>query len=238
MPRRLIAAALTAGLSITLIVISAMPALAKGPTQARITGPGLDRAIVISGAGEPGQQSRLATLAEQTGLFTVLFGAIPNMPALTPLRSAPPSASLGPKYTVIFTVPGLTRPSQMDGQIRQELYPAAGGGPVIYTPPGQPSWVGHKESVWLRGSPRLLSFLGRLGVPAAAPPQAGKAVATHRARKAMPPAPRASRVAAGGVATWLIATMAIIAATTLAGCVLVLRRRGPTASRGGRAQVQ
>jgi len=202
-----------------------MPALAKGPTQARITGPGLDRAIVISGAGEPGQQGRLATLAGQTGLFTLLFGAIPNMPALTPLRSAPPSASLGPKYTLIYTVPGLPTPSQMDGQLRQDLYPAAAGGPVIYTPPGQPSWVRHRESAWLRGSPQLLSFLGRLGVPAAAPPQAGKAVASHPARKATPPAPRASRVGAVGVATWLIATIAIIAAATLAGSVLLLRRR-------------
>src|SRR5215472_12089568 len=238
MPRKLIAAALTAGMSMTVIVILAMPALAKGPTQARITGPGLDRAIVISGGGEPTEHSKLATLAGQTGLFAVLFGAVPGMPALTPLRSAPPGASLGPKYTLIYTVPGLPSPSQMDGQYRQYLYPDAGGGPVIYTPPGQPSWAQYQLSAWVRGGPQLLSILGRLGVKAVAPPQAGKAVASYRPRTTMPPAPHASGKAAVGVATWLVAAIAMAAATALAGSALLLRRRAPIARRGGRAQVR
>lgn len=229
MLRRLIAAtALTAGTSITAIVLLATPALAKGPTQARITGPGLDRAIVISGEGEPGQQGQLATLAGQTGLFTVLFGAIPGEPALTPLRNAPPSASLGPKYTLIYTLPGLTSQSgQADGQIRQDLYPRAGGGPVIYTPPGQPGYGGpRQDTTWLRGGPQLLSILDRLGVPPSA---------AHQAHKAIPPA---SRQAGSGVSAWLIATIAIIAAAALAGAALWLRHRRPTAGRGRRPRVR
>jgi hypothetical protein len=227
MPRRLIAAALTAGTSISLIVLLATPALAKGPTQARITGPGLNRAIVISGQGEPGQQGQLATLAGQTGLFTVLFGGgvSTGAPALVPLRDAPQKASLGPRYTLTYTVPGLSGPDQMNGQLRQDLYPDAGGGPVIYTPPGQPSWVPHRQTAWMRGGPRLRGLLGRLGVPAAAPPQAGNAVASHPAGRATPPAQSASPAPAAGIATWLIATMAIIAATALAGSALLLRRR-------------
>src|SRR5438876_964438 len=81
----------------------AAPALAKGPSQARITGPGLAHAIVVTGSGEPGQLGRLSTLAEQTGLFTALFGTNASVPPQTPprLRTAPPKASLGPRYTII-----------------------------------------------------------------------------------------------------------------------------------------
>src|SRR6516165_5383818 len=99
MPRRLIVVtALAAGMSIAAVITLATPALAKGPSQARITGPGLTRAIVVSGAGEgtpPAGNPRprvtrangglgaggaprpapAAVARGQTGLFTVLFGA-------------------------------------------------------------------------------------------------------------------------------------------------------------------
>lgn len=138
--RLIVVTALAAGMSIAVITL-ATPALAKGPSQARITGPGLARAIVVSGAGEPGQQGMLAVLAGQTGLFTVLFGAdasVTSQPP-TPLRPQPPKASLGPRYTITYTVPGeYPLPGKQFGQIRQDLYPRAAGGPVIFTPPRQP----------------------------------------------------------------------------------------------------
>src|SRR5262249_56881049 len=100
MLRRLIAVtALAAGLSVAAAMTLATPALAKGPSQARITGPGLVRAVVVSGAGEPGQQGRLASLAEQTGLFTVMFGgggADVAGPDPAGLRTPPPQASPRP----------------------------------------------------------------------------------------------------------------------------------------------
>ena len=96
-------------MSIAAAMTLATPALAKGPSQARITGPGLARAIVVSGNGEPGEQGRLASLAEQTGLFTVMFGAGVSGPAPARLHTAPPGASLGPRYTVVYTVPGVIR---------------------------------------------------------------------------------------------------------------------------------
>jgi hypothetical protein len=137
MLRRLIVfAALAAGMSIAAAITLATPALAKGPSQARITGPGLARPIVVSGNGEPGQPGILGTLALQTKLFSVMFG--PNVPEPPQLRT-PPAASLGPRYTIVYTVYGeFTRPGQQFGQIRQDLYPRADGGPVIYTPQGQP----------------------------------------------------------------------------------------------------
>jgi hypothetical protein len=98
MRRLIVIAALAAGISITAAITLATPAAAKGPSQARITGPGLVHAIVVSGDGEPGQQGGLAMLGGQTGLFTVLFGPGAGVPTQTPTQPpTPPKASLGPR---------------------------------------------------------------------------------------------------------------------------------------------
>src|SRR6266516_5181341 len=168
MLRRLIAViALAAGMSIAAALTLATPALAKGPSQASITGPGLAHAIVVSGNGEPGMPSKLATLAGQTSLFTVMFGAGGSVPAPVRLRTPLPRASLGPRYTVIYTVPGVTpQPGEQFGRIRQDVYPHAAGGPVIYTPPGQRGFGQPLQAAgWLRGSPQLSRTLAQLGVP-------------------------------------------------------------------------
>src|SRR5207344_3402286 len=153
MLRRLIVlTALAGGMSIAAAMLLAAPALAKGPSQARITGPGLARAIVVSGEGEPGQPGRLASLAEQTSLFTVLFGmGGSGSPPARPV-AAPPQASLGPRYTVVYTVPGVDpQPGAEFGRVRQDLYPDATGGPLIYTPPGQRGFGQALQAAgWLR----------------------------------------------------------------------------------------
>jgi hypothetical protein len=234
MPRRLIAVtALAAGMSIAATIWMATPALAKGPSQASISGPGLTRAIVVSGGGEPGQQGTLAVLAGQTGLFTALFGpgvSVPvQMPA--PLRTPPPTDSLGPRYTVIYTVPGVTpQPGEQSGRIRQDLYPGATGGPVIYTPPGQDGF-GQPLQVtgWLRGRPALIRTLDQLGVPSRPVTQA-----TPQTR---PPAahPAAAHQTSSGTVAWFIAAAAAIAAAALAGTALWRRHHRPavTGGRGG-----
>jgi hypothetical protein len=91
------------------------------------------------------------------------------VPPQTPARlsTPPPKGSLGLRYTIIYTVPGVTpQPGQQLGRIRQDLYPRAVGGPVIYTPPGQRGF-GQPLQVtgWLRASPQLARTLARLGVP-------------------------------------------------------------------------
>jgi hypothetical protein len=165
--RLIVVTALAAGMSIAAAVALATPALAKGPSQARITGPGLVHAIVVSGGGEPGLPGKLGSLAEQTSLFTVLFGADGGVPAPARLRTPPPNAYLGPQYTVIYTVPGVTpQPGQQFGRIRQNVYPHALGGPVIYTPPGQRGFGQPLQATgWFRGSPQLARTLAQLGVP-------------------------------------------------------------------------
>ncbi len=232
MLRRLIVlTALAAGMSIATAMTLATPALAKGPSQARITGPGLAHAIVVSGDGEPGQQGRLATLAGQTSLFTVLFGPGGSVPAPTRLRTPPPEGSLGPRYTIIYTVPGVApQPGEEFGRIRQDVYPRAAGGPVIYTHPGQHGF-GHALQVtgWLRGSPQLTRTLAQLGVP----PRPGTPAAqqTH----AVTAHPAAAHQAGPQTPGWLIASAAAIAAAALAGTVLRLRHRKPATVRRPKA---
>jgi hypothetical protein len=229
--RFIVLAFLAAGTAIAVTAAVATPALAKGATQAIITGPGLARPVTVSAQGEalPGQGDPLSRLAEQTGLFTVLFGAgsgTPDEPS--PLRTPPAAASLGPKYTVTYTVPGVTpEPGQADGQIRQYLYPRAADGPVIYTLPGQQGF-GQQLQVtgWLRGTPQLTATLTRLGVPADAPlPAAPRSAASVPAAHAPAAAPKPDDTTAPA---WLIAT--IVSAVAIAGAALWLRRRSRPAT--------
>ena len=212
-----------AGISIASVLTLAAPALAKGPSQARITGPGLAHPIVVTGNGEPGQPGILGTLTLQTWLFSVMFG--PNAPAPPQLRTPPPAASLGPRYTIIYTVYGeFTRPGQQFGQIRQDLYPRADGGPLIYTPQGQPGGPVPFYG-WFRASRHLPRTLARLGV---SPRPGTQAAAQPRIRPAAHPA---AQVADSRTLAWLIASAAAIAAATLGGTALWLRRRKPATVR-------
>jgi len=220
MLRRLIVlTALTAGMTTAAVVALATPALAKGPSQAVITGPGLAHPVVISGDGEPGQLGRLAGLAALTGLYTAMFGPGVSEPAPAPLHGVPSGATLGPRYTIVYTVPGVTpQPGQEFGRIREGLYPRAAGGPVIYIPPGQQGF-GQPLLVtgWLRGTPQLVHILARLGVR----PRLGARTATAAGPSARPPASPAT--------AWLIILAVVVAAAVLAGAAL-LRHRRPAAA--------
>ena len=223
--RLIVVTALAAGTGVAAVLWLAAPALAKGPSQASITGPGLVRAVIVAGNGEPGEQGTLAVLAGQTGLVNALFGADISVAqqAPVPLRSPPPKASLGVRYTVIYIVPGVTpQPGEQFGRIRQDLYPSAAGGPVIYTPPGQDGF-GQPLQVtgWLRGSHQLTRALAQLGVrirpgtPAASPtrPLAAHPAAAHHATSTTP--------------AWIIAAAAGIAVAALAGIALRRHDRKP-----------
>jgi len=234
MPRRFIAlTSLAAGAAIAVTVALATPALAKGTTQASITGPGLARPVTVSVvAGSealPGQGDALSGLADQTGLFTVLFGPdigdvrVPDLPSR--LRTPPAAATLGPRYTVTYTVPGITpAPGQARDQIRQYLYPRAAGGPVIYTLRGQQGFGPPLQATgWLRGSPQLTATLTRLGIPAGASlPSAASSAASVPAAPAPAAAPKPDDTTAPA---WLIATIASTVAIVIAGTALWLRRR-------------
>jgi hypothetical protein len=223
MLRRLfVLTALAAGMCIAAAITLAAPALAKGPSQARITGPGLAHAIVVSGNGEPGQSGMLGTLALQTRLFSVMFA--PNAPTPPQLHTRPTQASLGPRYTIIYTVPGLfPLPGKQFGQIRQDLYPRAAGGPLVYTPPRQPGGP-VPFSGWFRAGRRLPSTLAKLGVR----PRPGTQAAL-RTRLPAAAHPAAARQAGSQTLPWLVGSTAAIAAAALAGAALWLRHRKPAA---------
>jgi hypothetical protein len=211
MLRRLIVlAGLTAGMSVAAVIGLATPALAKGPIQVRITGPGLAHPVVIAGVGEPGQMNRLAVLATQTDLYSLLFGAGGSVPAPVRLSAPPSAATLGPRYTIVYTMPGVpAQPGQEFGRIRQDLYPQARGGPVIYVPPGQQGFGQPLLATgWLRGSHQLEHTLAQLGV------------------RSQPDSPAAG-ASAPATWVWLIVAAAAVAVAALA--VTVLRHRRPRA---------
>jgi hypothetical protein len=221
--RFVILTSLAAGAAIAATAAVATPALAKGATQASITGPGLNRPVIISAQGEalPGEADTLSNLAGQTGLFNVLFGPGNDPPgAPSPLSTPPAAASLGPKYTVTYTVPGVTPgPGQADGQVRQYLYPRAAGGPVIYTLPGQRGFGTPLQGTgWLRGTPQLTATLTRLGVPA----RASLPVASAPAASAPAAAPKPGDTTAPAALIAAIVSAGVIA---IAGTALWLRRR-------------
>ena len=73
------------------IAMLALPAtaLAKGPSEAKITGPGLATAIKIS--GEETEGSPIMDLADAAGFFPAAFGQIPS-----PMTASAPKGNLGP----------------------------------------------------------------------------------------------------------------------------------------------
>ena len=134
-------------------------AAAKGPSEAKITGPGLDSTVTITGNGEGDTSTDLGLLVEETGFFPEVYGQSPS-----PLLRTRPTG-LGPRYTVVYTVPG---PST--GTLEQELYPYAGGGPASYMRPNQRFW-GTQSTLggWYRGTATLKEMLVKAGLPQRAP---------------------------------------------------------------------
>jgi hypothetical protein len=146
-------------LSFVLVLAAlALPAaaLAKGPSEGTISGPGFSKTIKVlndGGGGTPGDN-----LTQAAGFFPAAFGQSPD-----PMLHQKPSGALGPSYTIVWTVPG-----NAGRTIRQVVYPYAKGGGVSYTKPGQPIFGMGTRGGWFR-DPRLTPSLVGLGLPASAP---------------------------------------------------------------------
>lgn len=180
-------------------------ALAKGPSQARIEGPGLKAALLINGSGES-SSTRLGNLTQEAGFFPAMFGQQPD-----PTLRRRPKGALGPKYTITYLVPG---PFNRKDTVKQDLYPYAQGGPVTYTRPGQPFFGGERtHGGWYRASLQLRYTLVDAGLPTR------PGVAT----KAAPP----SVDGRDGRLLGLLAALGGLL-LTLAAAALVLRRRAGT----------
>ena len=151
-------------LSMVLVLAAlAVPAaaLAKGPSEGSISGPGFSKTVKVlndGGGGSPGDN-----LTQASGFFPAAFGQSPD-----PMLPRKPAGRLGPVYTVTWTVPG-----NGTHRIRQELYPYAQGGAVSYTKAGQPIFGATARGGWYR-DPNLKRTLVGLGLPASAPSGSGR----------------------------------------------------------------
>jgi len=142
----------------------AAPALAKGPAEATITGPGIKGGAIhlTSGGGDPRSGTPLGSLAEDGGFYPAAYGQSPD-----PMVRARPRGELGPKYEAEYRVPG---PNGRTDTIRQELYPYASIGPVTYMKPGQRFWGDQMTHGGLYvGVLSLKSQLVKAGLPGTAP---------------------------------------------------------------------
>jgi hypothetical protein len=139
--------------------VFAPAALAKGPSAARITGPGLDHALAVKGTEMSG---RLGDLTQYAGFFPAAFGQQPS-----PMLGKRP-ANLGPRYTIHYLVPG--------GEIyhvTQYVYPYARGGAVTYMKPDQSIFGAATWGGWYRGGADLKRTLVAAGLPRTAPSGSG-----------------------------------------------------------------
>jgi LPXTG-motif cell wall-anchored protein len=130
-------------------------ASAKGPTSASISGPGFAKKITVRNDGSGGTPG--GDLTQQAGFFPAAFGQTPD-----PMLHRRP-AHLGPRYTILWNVPGGTV-----FHVRQEVYPYAHGGAVTYMKPGQPIFDMTTRGGWYR-DPQLKRTLVGLGLAKGAP---------------------------------------------------------------------
>jgi hypothetical protein len=134
-------------------------AAAKGPSSASVSGPGLDKALTISGNGEA-IGNLLGNLTTEAGYFPAVFGQQPN-----PMLAARPSGQLGPRLTIRYVVPF---EGPRPGRITQDAYPYAAGGAVTYMKPGQPIFGTTTHGGWYRAV-GLKRTLVRQGLSVTAP---------------------------------------------------------------------
>jgi hypothetical protein len=202
-------------MKVRLLVVAALAALAvpsvaagKGPSQATISGPGLDKPIVLeSGGGDPSAGTPLGTLTEQAGFFPAVFGQQPD-----PMLRRKPDGQLGRRFRVVYRVPG---PNNETSTIRQDLYPYAKPYPVSYTAPGQRFWGDQKTyGGWFIGLQTLKSTLVGNGLRAT---------------------PRTGGGGSGlDVPAWAWAIVGVGGALVLAGVAAALAsRRGPSTAPAG-----
>jgi len=139
-------------------------AFAKGASEASIQGPGLGKTVTISGNGET-SGDKLGNLGQSAGFFPAVFGQTPD-----PMSDQRPAGKLGPRYRIVWTVPG----PNGESKISQDAYPYAEPQPVTYMKPGQLFWDGqHTRGGWYVGDSQLSASLFAVGVPRSAPSTGG-----------------------------------------------------------------
>lgn len=183
-------------------LVAASSASAKGPDQAIVTGPGLEdqdgRIVFASGDGDPGGGTPFMAFVEGGGFFQQTFGQSPD-----PTSTTRPKGDLGPRYDVVYRVPG---PNGGTSMLHQSVYPFSSSGSVTYMAPGQPFFDGQKtHGGWFAGSPTLKATLVSAGLPESAPSGTGGGSRAELSTDAWP--------------------LALVALAVVGGLALLVRRR-------------
>jgi hypothetical protein len=195
------------------VVASALPAQAKGITEATFTGPGLPPGgITVKTDDGNGPVNALSQQLMEG------FGGVFEDDKLD--ASPVPNSKLGPPYQLTLSFDFAPRP------LRAMLYPYAAGGPVLFIPAGQK--LGPEFEIptlpggWTATDTTFLDTLVELGFPEKAPVfEAAPVQNSH------PPAPQPAPSTSGGAA-WLI--VGGVLAVLLTGMIMVRSRRHPAAA--------
>ena len=146
---------LASALAMSLLLAGA--ASAKGPNAATITGPGLATPLKLSYT-RVASRAAMGKLTMDGDFFRQAFTAFNGGS-----RAKRPLGSLGPRYLVVYTVPG----PHGNSFLRQKLYPYADVGAVTFMPKGQRFWgTRHTFGGWSKGSQALTDSLVAAGLPA------------------------------------------------------------------------
>ncbi len=219
MIRRMCVVVAVAGLA---VLMMAGPAAAKGADQATITGPGISTPIVVGGDGEPGSNGGLGQLGDASGLFVAMFG--PESSGAMALASTAPTGPLGPRYELTYRVPGA---NPKPDTLKQDAYPLAAGGPVTFTPAGQPVLGTTTTGGWYHAPDTFRPLLTSLGVPglstAATTPSRPQPTSLANPANAANAAD-ASAVAPAHRTRWLVIAAGVIGMCVAVIAVALLRR--------------
>jgi hypothetical protein len=224
-----LAALVAAATAAVALVGGASPASAKGPTEATVTDPGGATVPLVSENPGDGHDGGLMAAAEDLGLWE---GIGADGPGAAPVLDEPPG-QLGPKFVVTWSLmgPDPERPVV----VTQHLYPQARGGPVVYTPPGQPAYDHGTVGGWSRVRARTPETLAGLGFETKWSEPALPTPVKAGGRAEAAEAGGTSGAEPGGNSEGLrvaVTGTALLAAAAGAAALAVRRRRGAPATSG------
>ncbi|MFL5909845.1 MAG: hypothetical protein ACJ768_04670 [Gaiellaceae bacterium] len=148
-----------ASLASVLLLLFAPSASAKGPSQAVISGPGIEHPIAVRAPGASAIGLDLAALIDSSGIFAQLWCR-----GCKDVTAKRPVARLGPMYVVRYRMSS----ELTDGRaswVEQRAYPFAEPTPVTFVAPGQSYWGRRTVGGWYKATPRLERVLVGIAVP-------------------------------------------------------------------------